>query len=213
MLEQNSYDEKTIIDLCKNDDLNAFDLLLKANEQSVYATCYHFMGNAEDAEDLAQETFLKAFRAIKMFRGDSSFKTWVLHIAANTCRDELRKKKKTKLVSLDAPVQTQNGEIARQLCDNLEGPEQELEKKETQLIVQQAISELNYEYKEILILREFQGLSYSEIAKVLNCNEGTVKSRLSRARNALKKNITSIKGTNPSKIMSNIMKGGSEYEM
>ncbi|MEI7885514.1 MAG: sigma-70 family RNA polymerase sigma factor [Clostridia bacterium] len=213
MLGETAYNEKEIIALCKNDDLNAFGLLLKANEQSVYATCYHFMGNSEDAEDLAQETFLKAFRAIKMFRGDSSFKTWVLHIAANTCRDELRKKKKATIVSLDAPVQTQNGEMARQLSDNLAGPELDLEKKETQWVVQEAINELNYEYKEILVLREFQGLSYGEIAQILNCTEGTVKSRLSRARNALKKNIITKNGTNINELMSNTMKGGSEYEM
>ncbi|MDS1030747.1 sigma-70 family RNA polymerase sigma factor [Bacillota bacterium LX-D] len=179
-------DESKLIELSKSGNAEAFEELALKYEKQVYTIAYRFMGNYEDACDLAQETFIKAFKSIRGFRGDASFKTWIFHIVTNVCRDELRKRKKRQVISLDAPLFTEEGELSRQAEDWTYSPERIYEGKEGQEIVQKMLDSLAPEYREVLIMRELQSFSYDEIAKKLNCTLGTVKSRLNRARKAMK---------------------------
>ncbi len=179
-------DEMSLIDKSKNGDVEAFGELVSIYEKQVYSVAYRFMGNHDDANDLAQEAFIRAFKGIENFRGDASFKTWLYHIVANACRDELRRMKRQPTVSLNSPIMTEDGEINREQEDWTFAPEIIYESKEMQELVQRLLNELIPEYRQVLILRELQGFTYDEIAVTLDCSLGTVKSRISRARKILK---------------------------
>jgi len=178
--------ESELILKCKNGNVEAFEELVLKYQRQIYTVAYRFMGNHEDASDLAQEAFIKAYKSIDRFRGESSLKTWLYHIVANVCRDELRKRKKGQVLSLDAPISTEEGEITRQTEDWTNAPYLIYESKEAQYFIQEAINQLTPEYKEVIILREIQGFSYEEIAQHLGCSLGTIKSRLNRARKAMR---------------------------
>lgn len=178
--------ESELILQCKNGNVEAFEQLVLKYQRQIYTVAYRFMGNHEDASDLAQEAFIRAYKSIDRFRGESSLKTWLYHIVSNVCRDELRKRKKGQSLSLDAPVSTEEGEISRQTEDWTYAPEHIYESKETQYYIQEALNKLTPDYKEVLILREIEGLSYEEIANYLGLSLGTIKSRLNRARKAMR---------------------------
>jgi len=179
-------EEAMLIAKSQQGDVEAFGELVAIYEKQVYSVAYRFMGNPEDASDLAQEAFVRAFRAIKSFRGEASFKTWLYHIIANVCRDELRKRKRQPVVSLDAPIVTEDGFIAREQDDWSLAPERVYESIELQETLQKLLNQLTPEYRQVLVLREIQGFTYEEIAQILECSLGTVKSRINRARKALR---------------------------
>lgn len=179
--------ERELIALCQKGDVEAFEKLVLKYEKQIYTIAYRFMGNHEDACDLAQEALVKAYKYISQFRGEASIKTWLYHIVANVCRDELRKRKRQTTVSLDSPiVNDEGGELLRQTEDWTYAPELTYENKELQELIQKALDHLTPEYKEVLIMREIMGFTYDEIAKELDCSLGTVKSRISRARKAMR---------------------------
>lgn len=180
------FNETELIRLCQAGNVEAFEKLILKHEKQVYTIAYRFMSNHEDACDLAQEALVKAYKSIDRFRGEASFKTWLYHIVANVCRDELRKRKKNHFISLDAPIFTEEGELTRQAEDWTYSPEILYESKENQELIQSILSTLTSEYQEVLIMREIQGFSYEEIAEQLKCSLGTVKSRLNRARKAMR---------------------------
>lgn len=186
-------DEATLIAKSQQGDVEAFGELVSIYEKQVYTIAYRFMGNPEDASDLTQEAFVRAFRAISRFRGEASFKTWIYHIVANVCRDELRKRKKQAVVSLDAPIVTDDGYIAREQEDWSLAPERVYESIELQETIQELLNQLIPEYRQVLVLRELQGFTYEEIANILGCSLGTVKSRINRARKALRDLIAANK--------------------
>lgn len=179
-----------LLEKSRSGDVEAFEQLISKYEKKIYTIAYRFMGNHEDASDLAQEAMLKAYRSMAKFRGDASFKTWLYHITANVCRDELRKRSKRQEVSLDQPLVFEDGEAPRQTADWSAVPEDLYESKEMQEYLGKLIRGLTDEYRMVIVMRELQGLSYEEIAMKLDCSLGTVKSRLSRARKALKDKIT-----------------------
>lgn len=179
-------EEAMLIAKSQQGDVEAFGELVAIYEKQVYSVAYRFMGNPEDASDLAQEAFVRAFRAIKSFRGEASFKTWLYHIIANVCRDELRKRKRQPVASLDAPIVTEDGFIAREQDDWSLAPERVYESIELQETLQKLLNQLTPEYRQVLVLREIQGFTYEEIAQILECSLGTVKSRINRARKALR---------------------------
>ncbi|MGI6553814.1 MAG: sigma-70 family RNA polymerase sigma factor [Bacillota bacterium] len=181
--------EQDLIEKSKQGNLEAFEELVILYEKQIYNVAYRFIGNHDDASDLAQEAFVRAFKSIKSFRGEASLKTWLYHIVANVCRDELRKRKRQPVVSLDAPIITEDGEMHRQQEDWSFAPERIYERIEVQETVQQLLGELIPEYRLVLIMREIQGFTYEEIATQLGCSLGTVKSRINRARHALKNKI------------------------
>lgn len=180
-----------LVQKCKKGDLDAFDELVKRYENKVFTIAYRFVGNYADANDLAQETFIRVYQALPLFRGDSSFATWLYRIAANVCRDELRRQHRQKKVSLDEMISQPGGGAS--LTDNALSPEESLEKNELQQLVQQCLNTLSDEHRLILVMREIQGLSYDEIAVTLDCSLGTVKSRLNRARQALKQKMLGVR--------------------
>lgn len=181
--------EEELIARSKKGDLEAFEELVVKYERRVYAIAYRFMGNGEDANDLTQEAFLKAFQSIKGFRQEASFSTWICRIVSNVCRDELRKMKKVSHTSLDEEIWLEEGAVAKQLKDEGPTPDQEYENKEFKEYLQRLINMLSPEYRMVIILRDIKGYSYEEIAQMLDCSLGTVKSRLNRARRALRDKI------------------------
>lgn len=179
--------DEVLVDRSKKGDLDAFEELVRRYEGKVYGMAYRFMGNHADAGDLAQEGFIRLYQALPGFRGDSSFSTWMYRIVANACRDELRRRQRQRNVSLDELVESAAGNMPVHSTE--ESPEDAAERNELQEYVQQCLSSLSEEHRLILIMREMQGLSYEEIAAALECSLGTVKSRLNRARHALKDKI------------------------
>ena len=143
--------------------------------------CYSLLGGESEAEEAAQEIFIKAYRYLGKFRGDSSFSTWLYHITSNHCLDLLRKRKRRPTVSWDALVE-QEGERMHRLLDHKTLPDSSLENRD---LVEKILSTLSPDQRNLLTLRESQELSYEEIAKILGCTINAVKSRLSRARKAL----------------------------
>ena len=176
-----------LIEKSKQGDLEAFDLLICRYEGKIYNMAYRFMGNHTDASDLAQETFIRLYKSVHTFRGDSGFLTWLYRICANACRDELRRQKRQPSVSWEEIAC--GSEIITNRYNNEPLPEELLEQQELKGLLQLCLDSISEEHRLILILREIQELSYDEITHVLDCTMGTVKSRLSRARLALKEKI------------------------
>jgi len=181
--------EEDLIKKCQNGDIEAFERLISSYQKKVYNIAYRYIGNREEAEDLAQEAFLKVFRSIQSFRGEAAFSTWLYHIVSNVCRDALRKSSRRMEDSLDCAVTTEKGELQREVPDWSMSPEPIYENQELGEFIQALINQLSPEYKTVIIMREIQEMSYEEIAAELNCSLGTVKSRLSRARKVLRDKI------------------------
>jgi RNA polymerase sigma-70 factor, ECF subfamily len=170
-------------------DPDAFAVLVEKYSARIYGTCFRILGNRQDAEDCAQDTFIKAFRAFREYNGLSSFYTWIYRIAVNTCLDYRRKSRKTIVYSLDEAFDTEDSQVYLQIADNAPLPDELAESAETSRLVHQEISHLPEYLRDILVLRDLEGLSYHELAQILHLSEGTVKSRLSRARSQLMNKI------------------------
>lgn len=183
-----------LVERARAGDALAFDELVTLYMDKIYSYVARMVGDTSEAEDIAQETFVKAFRNIRSFRGASSFQTWLYRIASNLTIDAVRRRKRREnTVSLDAPVEGDAGQITRELEDvSLAGPSGSLETAELQRHVHRAIQELSPKLRAVVVLYELQGLSYEEIAEVLRCPLGTVKSRLFNARMELKERLRGI---------------------
>ena len=165
-------------------DANAFEPLVHAYEKNVYNLALRTLGNAQDAEDVTQEAFLKAYRSLSSYRGDSKFSVWLYRIVTNLCLDLLRAKKRRPTQSLN--VENDEGEEDElDIPDEHFSPEHLLDRKLTRESVQRGLASLPDDARQILLLREIQGLSYEEIGRVLELDPGTVKSRIFRARKRL----------------------------
>lgn len=181
--------EKLLVAKSKKGNLNAFEELIGGYEKKAYNIAYRIMGNEEDAKDMAQEAFIKIYKSIQNFREESSFSTWLYRIVTNVCLDELRKRKKDKLVPLEMNIETEKGTAVVELSAEKETPEDVFERVEKRQLIQNAILSLGEDYKTVIILRDIQGFGYEEIATILNCSLGTIKSRINRARNMLKEKL------------------------
>lgn len=174
-------DEKSVILRAQNGDSESFVLLVEKYKNAVFTVCYSLLKDYHDANDAAQETFIKAYKNVKRFNFDSSFQTYITRIAINTCKDEFRKKaRQNENISIDSD------ENLCEIKDSSDTPEAAFEKKERREKVRRAIGDLPQKYREVIVLRDLNGISYDEIAKILKTSTGTVKSRINRARNALK---------------------------
>lgn len=175
-------DEKHILAKARRSELQAFEELVTQYEKRVYAVALRSSGSPEDAADITQEVFLRAWRSIGSFRGDSGFSTWIFRITMNLCVDHARHK--------HAQPQTQplvrEDDAERPVPDTAPTPEERLENSELGRELAAALGEVSDEHRKIVLLRDVSGLSYTEIADALEISEGTVKSRLSRARLALR---------------------------
>lgn len=159
----------------------AFEELVRRYRNDVYGLSYHFLRNREEAWDVSQEVFIKAYRSLKQFRGDAGFKTWLLRIAANHCKD-LFKKRRVPTVSMDA-LPTQD------FFASQSDPGQSLSNTELGAAIQQALDGLPPKHRMAFVLREFEDMSYKEMAEVMACSEGTVMSRLHHARKKLQNKL------------------------
>ncbi len=188
--------ERHLISKAISGDVDAFEKIVLTYEKKVYNIAYNMFTNEQDAYDASQEVFLKLYKNLHSFKFDSSFATWLHRIAVNTCIDEYRKKKKhlqQAAFSFDEPLENESSSIKRQIKDDGLTPEEQIVKHETVSEVQRAIENLKEEHKTIIILRDIRGHSYEEVAEILACSVGTVKSRLSRARSALKQIILDMR--------------------
>jgi len=177
-----------LIKKCQGGDTASFEKLVTAYQGKVFRLCLKLTGNRDNAEDLAQEVFIKAYHALKGFRLESDFGTWLHRIAVNMWLNIRKKESRVIQLSLDDPITTEKGEVSREIADpELRGnPLASLEEAELREVVRQALDALSEEHKVSLVLRDIEGYSYEEIASIMQCNLGTVKSRINRARKNLR---------------------------
>ncbi len=176
--------EKELLKRAAQGDTSAFNDLLSAHEQKMYAVCFRMCSNEYDAQDCLQEAMLRAYKALPKFKGESAFSTWLYRIAMNTCLDALRRRKAQANTSLDSLL----SEGWSPQSDS-ESPDEHVIRLERSRILQAAIAELPEEMRSAIVLRDIQEMPYDEIAAILNVNIGTVKSRISRGREKLRKII------------------------
>lgn len=170
-------DEK-IIDRALNGEINAYEKIVFEYERKVYNIAFRMFKNKTDAEDMAQEVFIKIYQKLNLFNFKSSFSTWIYRITVNTCLDEIRKRKREKNISLESDYQ-------KEIESNYKEPERTLDSNEKLKKVEKVLYDLNEKHRVVIVLRDINGFSYDEIAKILDIKKGTVKSRISRARSKL----------------------------
>lgn len=181
--------ESALVTAAKAGDYDAFEQLVNRYEHKIYRLGLNITGNPEDAEDVLQETFLKAFENLARFREDSRFYTWIVRIGVNQALMKLRKRRTDKSVSLDDPIE-ENGEIIpRDFADWAPNPEQLLGRTETREIMEKAIQNLPVSFRTVFQLRDVDGLSTEETAEMLGLTISAVKARLFRARLRLREEL------------------------
>jgi len=176
-------------------NIRAFDKLVLRYKDRIYNLCYRFFGDHHEAYDTSQEIFIKVYKNLKSFRGESSFFTWLYMIAGNTCKNRLKSleyRYRSKKVSLFNPFGREDEDREMEIEDESESPLLMLEKKERMQLIQGAIDSLPAEQKMVVILRDIEGLSYDEIINITGHRLGTVKSKLARARIVLREKMRGI---------------------
>ena len=190
-------DDAGFVARCRRGDTEAFAVLVRRHQKKMLNITYRMIGDYDDACDIVQEAFLAAFRAIGKFRGDARFSTWLCGIVLNHAKTHMAQKTtriRREGVSLDDPMKPEGGHLLNGLCSPEESVVERIEKRERDSKVQECMGSLEGEQREVLVLRDIQGFSYEEIGVMLKLPEGTVKSRLFRARNALKDSLLRVFG-------------------
>lgn len=181
MREDTVVEESDLIQGSKTGDADAFDQLVGVHQDRVYQLAYRITGNREDAWDAAQEAFLRAYRSLRLFRGTASFSTWLHRIAVNTALDIVRRRPPQRSQPLDEAVALVGDD-----------PADQVQRKDLQRRIHHAIASLPVDHRVVVILRDLEGLAYDEIAKLLTIPVGTVRSRLSRGRDALRTMLADV---------------------
>jgi len=174
-----------LVSKAKSGDREAFGALVEGHQAMVYSLAFRMVGNPEDAADLTQEAFLSAWRALGGFDGRSAFGTWLYRLTSNACIDFLRRESRRGALSMTRAGE--DGEEQLEVPDDRYAPERMLARQEARQALERGLRRLSPEHRQILLLRELEGLSYAEIARRLRLEEGTVKSRIARARLALRR--------------------------
>ena len=180
---------KEVIESCKAGDKRAFEEIVLHYQKRVFSIAYRMLGNPEEAKDLAQEVFLSVFDSIKDLREEMKFDVWLTQITLNHCRNRWKYLKRRHYFtsdSLDDPIETEDGDMPRQLAAPSDNPETFYEKKMIQQWIERGLLKLKEDQRELIVLRDLQGYSYEEIGELFHLPEGTVKSKLHRARMDLK---------------------------
>ena len=186
--------EEQFLERLRAGDALAFNRLVEERHSDIYALLYRLTEDPEEARDLTQETFLQAFRHLASFRGDADLRTWLYRIAVNQARNRWRwwkRRRRDRTVSLDAPVSEgiDTPLSAGLASDEGHNPERQALARERELALHAALKSLSRPYREVIVLRDIEGLSYEEVAATLDLNVGTVKSRLNRGRTELRRRL------------------------
>jgi RNA polymerase sigma-70 factor (ECF subfamily) len=179
-------EDRQLIERCRSGDREAFDELVRRYEKQAYNLAYRLSGNYDDASDVVVEAFVRVFQGLHTFRGEANFGTWLHRVVVNTFLDMRKRSKGRQNVSLEEQLELDGDTLTRQIEDTSPGPEELVEKEEREEVLQRAIAQLPPERRILIVLYHFENLSYEEIAQMLNLPVGTVKSRLNRARLALR---------------------------
>lgn len=183
--------DRQLVERVKRGDKRAFDVLVLKYQHKIVGLVSRYLRDQDEILDVTQEAFIKAYRALPRFRGDSAFYTWLYRIAINTAKNHLVSKSRRPP---DTDVDIDQGEFQNDsaVLRDIENPENSLATDQLEAVVYKAIADLPEELKVAVTLREFEGLSYEEIAEVMQCPVGTVRSRIFRAREAIEKKIAGI---------------------
>lgn len=179
-------EDQALTERARRGDREAFETLMERYAGRVYQLALRMTGSREDAADLCQETFWNAWRGMGSFRGDCAFSTWIYRLASNACLDHLRREKTRRRIESGISLDDGENGLAAVLPDEAPGPQERLEERERREALAAGLRKLSPDHRQILLLRETAGLSYAEIAAALKLEEGTVKSRIARARLALR---------------------------
>ncbi len=181
--------DEDLIEKFQNGDLYAFDLIVKRYKNQLLNFVYRFLGNAEEAEDLVQETFLRVYRNRKAYQKVAKFSTWIYTIAGNLAKTELRKRKRRKFFSIsDLGYNEKDYDIS----DEAFNPEKDVDGRMKEEIIHREIDDLSPKFREVILLRDVQQLSYEEISQIVDIPLGTVKSRVNRGRLKLQEKLKHI---------------------
>lgn len=191
MEEEKRQEDKRLIRAALHGDEKAFESLLNKYKNLVFTIMLKMVRNPQEAEDLTQEAFMKAFHSLSSFNDEFAFSTWLMKIATNNCIDFLRKRK-LKTYSIHQPLQYKDEQIEIELPDQEPGPEKTLLQTERGKIIQEAIDQLPERYRYVILLRHKEEKSYEEIAEIMNLPLGTVKAQIFRAREILNKKLNEI---------------------
>ncbi|MFZ5516861.1 MAG: sigma-70 family RNA polymerase sigma factor [Candidatus Zhuqueibacterota bacterium] len=178
--------DEDLIEKFQNGDLYAFDLIVKRYKNQLLNFIYRFLGNAEEAEDLVQETFLRVYRNRRAYQKVAKFSTWIYTIAGNLAKTELRKRKRRKFFSIsDLGYNEKDYDIS----DEAYNPEKDVDSRMKEEIIHREINDLSPKFREVILLRDVQQLSYEEISQIVDIPLGTVKSRVNRGRLKLQEKL------------------------
>ena len=182
-------DESVLVDAARNGDVGAFEQLVRRYDRSVFRIAQHITQNREDAEDVVQDAFLKAFQNLGQFQGQSKFYTWLVRIAVNEALMRLRRRRPERMVSLDEDIKTEEDSMPREVADWSPNPEQLYSQAELKDILSKTIQGLPPGFRTVFVLRDVEALSTEETAEALNLSIPAVKSRLLRARLQLRERL------------------------
>ena len=185
-----AFDESTLVARAQAGEQAAFSTLVSEYSRKIYRVAKNITQNDEDAEDVLQETFLKAYEHLPGFQGNSKFYTWIVRIAVNESLMKLRKRKGNRFVSLDEPIETGEEEVKREIAVWEDNPEQRYSREEMQTILNEAVDSLKPDFRTVFTLRDIEELSTEDTAEALGISVPAVKSRLLRARLALREKLT-----------------------
>jgi RNA polymerase sigma-70 factor, ECF subfamily len=187
-----SFGEIEFVERLRSGDAEAFDVLVNRYSPDIYALLWRLTGDPDEASDLTQDTFLRALKAVRAFRGDSGLKTWLFRIAVNESRNRFRwwkRRRRYQTVSLDQPIGDSESAIQDTIACNGASPEDEALRRERERLLQEALLGLPDVYREAVVLFDIEGFSYEQISQTLEVNLGTVKSRIARGREELRKKL------------------------
>ena len=189
--------ESELVQRARQGDEGAFAALVEQNQSRIFNLALRMTGNPDDAAELAQEALINAWKGLSKFQGGSSFATWLYRLTSNACIDFLRREKRRSGLSMTVSLDEDEEERQVELPDLRYSPEVEAERRELRAAIREGLNTLSEEHRNVLVLRELDGLSYAQIGQILGLEEGTVKSRIARARVALRKYLVSTGNFSP----------------
>src|SRR6266478_3537256 len=190
--DHSSAEDPALVRAAQSGDMAAFEELVARHRDKIYARALSMMRNEEDAIDLSQEAWVKAWQRLRQFQGEASFGTWMTRIVINLCLDQLRKQKRQRTESIEE-MSEESGGVERHMPVVTINPTAGLERQELRQRIDRALNQLSYEHRTVLVLHEFEEMEYKQIAKTMECSIGTVMSRLFYARRKLAALLANLK--------------------